>query len=328
LPKLPHMWPAVWVGRCISNCRLRDRNMKVEDIHQVFVVGAGTMGQQIALQCATHGVDAIVYDISRDALDHASARIEDYGAQLVRQARLTSDQLEAAWRRISLSSRLDDAATADLVSESVPEDPKLKAEVFARLHEICPPRTVFTTNTSTLVPSLFAEATGRPAQFAALHFHQYVWDANLVDIMPHPGTAPGTVALLRAFARRIGQVPLVFRKESPKYVVNAILGAINDVALRLVADGVASVEDVDRAWMIVMKTAVGPFGSLDVVGLDTVWHIVQANYAGADAPERDPRARLIKDYVDKGWLGVKSGRGFYTYPDPAYARPDFLSGEA
>lgn len=302
--------------------------MRVDDIHQVFIVGAGTMGQQIALQCATHGLGAIVYDLSRDALDKASENISDYGARLVREARLTPDHLEAAWRRISFSSRLDDAATADLVSESVPEDPKLKAEVFARLNDICPPRTVFTTNTSTLVPSLFSEATGRPAQFAALHFHQYVWDANLVDIMPHPGTAQETIELLRAFARRIGQVPLVFRKESPKYVVNAILGAINDVALRLVADGVASVEDVDRAWMIVMKTAVGPFGSLDVVGLDTVWHIIQANSTAADRPECDPRAKLIKDYVDKGWLGVKSGRGFYTYPDPAYAQPDFLRGEA
>lgn len=236
--------------------------------------------------------------------------------------------MQSALPRINFSNRPEDAATADLLSESVPEDPKLKAEVFARFNAVCPPHTVFTTNTSTLVPSMFAEATGRPGQFAALHFHQYVWDSNLVDIMPHPGTAPETVQVLHAFAKRIGQVPLVFKKESAKYVVNAILGAINDVALRLVADGVAAVEDVDRAWMTVMKAPLGPFGSLDVVGLDTVWHIIQASCAAAEPPERDPRAGLIKDYVDKGWLGVKSGRGFYTYLNPAYAQPGFLTGEA
>lgn len=302
--------------------------MRVEDIRRIFIVGAGTMGQQIALQCATHGLEVVVYDVSREALDSASARIAGYGAQLVSQARLTPVQLQSALPRINFSNRPEDAATADLLSESVPEDPKLKAEVFARFNAVCPPHTVFTTNTSTLVPSMFAEATGRPGQFAALHFHQYVWDSNLVDIMPHPGTAPETVQVLHAFAKRIGQVPLVFKKESAKYVVNAILGAINDVALRLVADGVAAVEDVDRAWMTVMKAPLGPFGSLDVVGLDTVWHIIQASCAAAEPPERDPRAGLIKDYVDKGWLGVKSGRGFYTYLNPAYAQPGFLTGEA
>lgn len=302
--------------------------MRVEDIRRIFIVGAGTMGQQIALQCATHGLEVVVYDVSREALDSASARIAGYGAQLVSQARLTPVQLQSALPRISFSNRPEDAATADLLSESVPEDPKLKAEVFARFNAVCPPHTVFTTNTSTLVPSMFAEATGRPGQFAALHFHQYVWDSNLVDIMPHPGTAPETVQVLHAFAKRIGQIPLIFKKESPKYVVNAILGAINDVALRLVADGVAAVEDVDRAWMTVMKAPLGPFGGLDVVGLDTVWHIIRASCPAGEAPERDPRARLIKDYVDKGWLGVKSGRGFYTYPNPAYTQPGFLTGEA
>lgn len=301
--------------------------MRVEDIRRIFIVGAGTMGQQIALQCATHGLEVVVYDVSREALDSASARIAGYGAQLVSQARLTPVQLQSALPRISFSNRPEDAATADLLSESVPEDPKLKAEVFARFNAVCPPHTVFTTNTSTLVPSMFAEATGRPGQFAALHFHQYVWDSNLVDIMPHPGTAPETVQVLHAFAKRIGQIPLIFKKESPKYVVNAILGAINDVALRLVADGVAAVEDVDRAWMTVMKAPLGPFGGLDVVGLDTVWHIIRASCPAGEAPERDPRARLIEDYVNKGWLGVKSGRGFYTYPNPAYAQPGFLTGE-
>lgn len=99
------------------------------------------------------------------------------------------------------------ASQADLVSEAIPEDPKLKGEVFAQFNQLCPAHTIFTTNTSTLVPSMYADATGRPDRFAALHFHVYVWISSVVDIMPHPGTAVATLNLLEAFALRIGQIP-------------------------------------------------------------------------------------------------------------------------
>ncbi len=172
-------------------------------------------------------------------------------------------------------------------------------------------------------------ATGRPGQFAALHFYQLVWEANLVDIMPHPGTTVQTVQLLWAFAKRIGQIPLVFKKESPGYVMNAILGAINETALRLLYGGIASVEDIDRAFMIVEKVPIGPFGSLDYVGLDTVWHILRSKARREGSSEAQEAADQLKiNYIDKGWLGVKAGRGFYNYPNPAYARQGFLAGEA
>jgi 3-hydroxybutyryl-CoA dehydrogenase len=174
---------------------------------------------------------------------------------------------------------------------------------------------------------LSGAATGRPERFAALHFHQPVWVANLVDIMPHPGTDPETVQILRLFAGKIGQVPLVLKKESPEYVYNALMGAVYNTALRLVFNGVAAVEDVDRAWMFVNKMPVGPFGILDAVGLQTVWHIMQSKAEQSGEPQEQAMAdRWKADYVDKGCLGVKSGRGLYTYPDPAYARPGFLLG--
>jgi 3-hydroxybutyryl-CoA dehydrogenase len=275
-----------------------------------------------------HGCDVTVHDISADRLRAARARIEEYAAQLVGRQRLTEEASGTALSRVRFDVRPEAAADADLLSESVPEDPDLKGRVFAQFNAICPPRTIFTTDTSTLLPSMFASATGRPALFAAFHFHTYVWDSNLVDVMPHPGTSPEVVELLRKFARRIGQVPLVLKKESPGYVMNAILGVINDKAFRLVQDGVASVEDVDRAVMIVMRQPSGPFGSLDVVGLDTVWHVMQSNARiSGDAAAQADADRFKAKYIDKGWLGVKSGRGFYTYPDPAYARPGFLTGE-
>jgi 3-hydroxybutyryl-CoA dehydrogenase len=303
--------------------------MNVEDLRRVLVVGSGTMGQQIALQCAMHGYEAIAYDVAAAALETAAAQIQTYAEQLVRQQRLTPDEAKAAVARIRFTTDPAEAARADLLSESIPEDPDLKARVFAQFNALCPPHTLFTTNTSTLVPSMYAAATGRPGQFAALHFYQYVWDAKLVDVMPHPGTLPETVQVLEAFVKRLGLVPLVFKKEHPEYVVNAILGAINTTALNLVfRDGVASIEDVDRAVMLALKTPVGPFGSLDVVGLDTVLHISQTKARLTGDPEIAAGAeRLKREYVDKGWLGVKSGRGFYTYPNPAYARPGFLAGE-
>ncbi len=303
---------------------------KIEDIRRILVVGAGTMGQQIALQCAMHGYQVIVYDVSTEALKTATERIKGYTARLVNEGRLTYDQSTAALSRISLTPDPGEGARADLLSESIPEDPDLKARTFAQFNAICPSHAIFTTNTSTLAPSMFADATGRSGRFAALHFHQYVWESNLVDVMPHPGTSLETVQLLEAFAKRIGQVPLVFKKEHPEYVVNAILGAINTTAFNPVfRDDVASVEDVDRAVMIVMKWRMGPFASLDVVGLDTVWHIVQTKAKLSGDPNIQAGAdRLKREYIDKGWLGVKTGRGFYTYPDPAYARIDFLTGGA
>jgi 3-hydroxybutyryl-CoA dehydrogenase len=203
----------------------------------------------------------------------------------------------------------------------------LKSNVFAQFNQLCPTRTVFTTNTSSFVPSMFAEASGRPGQFAALHFHHEVWVSNVVDIMPHPGTAQETVDLLRAFAGRIGQIPIVSQKENHGYVFNAMLNALNDAALTLAANGVAKVEDVDRAWMGVMKMPIGPFGILDGVGLDTAWDITQHWATVLGDPQLQKNADFLKQYIDQGYLGAKSGRGFYTYPNPAYQRPGFLSAD-
>jgi 3-hydroxybutyryl-CoA dehydrogenase len=246
---------------------------------------------------------------------------------LLNQKRLTQSEADATLARINYTTKPEDAARADLLSESVPEDPGLKAKLFAQFDEICPPHTVFATNSSTLIPSMYAEATGRPGQFAALHFHTYVWDSNVVDIMPHPGTSPETVTLIYDFAKRIGQIPILLQKESYQYVFNAMLAALNTAAVKLAVDGVASVEDIDRAWMGIMKMPIGPFGIMDVIGLKTVWDITQFWATTLNDGQLQANANFIKQYVDKETLGVKSGRGFYSYPCPAFAAPRFLTGE-
>jgi 3-hydroxybutyryl-CoA dehydrogenase len=296
--------------------------VKIEDIKRVLVVGAGTMGQEIGLQCAMYGYDVVIYDIAPDALENATARQKAILERLVAGGHLSQKQAEATLARITTTADPSEAAAeADLLSEAVPENPELKAKVFAQFNELCPSHTIFTTNTSSLIPSMIADATGRPAQFAALHFHHEVWVSNVVDIMPHPGTSEETVELLYAFARRIGQIPILLKKENYGYVFNAMFNELNTAAVSLVVNGIASIEDVDRAWMGVMKMPIGPFGWLDGIGLDTCWDITEYWAKTLGDEQLQKNADFFKGYVDKGYSGVKSGRG-------AYAQPGFLTGEA
>jgi 3-hydroxybutyryl-CoA dehydrogenase len=302
--------------------------MDAKQIRNVLVLGAGTMGQQIALLCAWHGYRVSLYDLGTEILDRALARIRGLAQQLVAEEYLAPDEVEQILDRITPSTDATEAAReADLVSESIPEDPKLKGQVLGQFDKLCPPHTLFTTNSSTLVPSQYAEATGRPAQFCALHFHQPIWTANVVDIMPHPATDPSVVAVLRDFARDLDQIPIYLGKESPGYVFNAMLNGILRAALELASSEIATVQDIDRSWMGVTNMEMGPFGMIDLVGIDLVHSIVLRD---AGVFRFLPRARRILSflgsYVDQGKLGIKSGQGFYTYPNPAFKQQDFIEG--
>ncbi|MGB8874941.1 MAG: 3-hydroxyacyl-CoA dehydrogenase [Solirubrobacteraceae bacterium] len=299
--------------------------MQIDDVRRVAIVGAGTMGQQIGFQCAGHGYNVVLYDVDAAALEAAEQRIETYARGLEGGGAITSELRDSAQARITLTTDLATAAQdADLLSEAVPEDPDLKGRVLARFNAACPPRTIFMTNTSTLVPSQFAKASGRADRLLALHFHLPVWINNLADVMPHPGTAPDVTQLVLAFARRIGQLPVELHREHNGYVFNSMYSALNSAAITLAQQGVASIEDIDRSWMHITKARVGPLGALDAVGLDTVWTITDYWARQLADPQLRANAAFLKEYVDRGALGVKAGRGFYTYPDPAYARPGFI----
>jgi 3-hydroxybutyryl-CoA dehydrogenase len=300
--------------------------MTADHIRHILVVGAGTMGRQIAWQCASHGFDVTLTDADPAALTKAAAAIERFAAVSAGAGALSEPDAAAALGRLQTTTQ-PDYATVDLVSESIYEDPAAKGQVFAHLNTLCPPATLFTTNTSTLLPSMFATATGRPDRFCALHFHLPVWTANVADVMGHAGTSAETLATVAAFARRIGQIPIVLHAEQPGYVFNNMFNALNTAAIGLVADGVATVEDVDRAWMGIMKMPLGPGGWLDEIGLDTVWRITDYWAGVTGDPRLQQNAALLKRYVDEGRLGVKSGRGFYSYPNPAYATAGFLESE-
>ena len=293
---------------------------------RLLVVGAGTMGLQVAAQAAAHDVEVVVYDSIPDALVSGPARLAPIASALIAATGRPADAAAAIVAGVVFEADLARAAAGiDIVSESIPEDPRLKAALFRRLHDLAPADTVFTTNTSSLVPSQMAGRVGRPARFAALHFHQPVWSARVVDVMGHPGTDPAVLDGLVAFVRAIGLVPIHVRVEHHGYVFNAMFNALNREAITLAAKGVASIEDVDRSWMEIMKMPIGPFGILDQVGIDTAWHITA--YWAKRLPwdrQLSRNARFLRRWVDRGELGAKTGMGFYAYPDPAFARPGFV----
>lgn len=300
--------------------------MDINNIKKVLIIGGGTMGRQISIPCALGGFDVVIYDIKEDVLQKAMTVIPKFLGGFVAFKKITQEEADAAMARISITTDAAEAARdADIVSESVPEDPALKGKIFTQFHTLCPERTIFTTNTSTLLPSMIAASTGRPEKFLAYHFHD-IRMTNVVDIMPHPGTAPETVALVKAFAEKTGQLPIMLTKESHGYVFNAMISALFFAAQTLAANEVASVEDIDRAWMGVTHMLMGPFAIMDSIGTDTVWHITNYWAQRKKDPQAIKNAALMKQYVDEGRLGQKVKKGFYDYPNPAFSRPDFLKG--
>ncbi len=302
--------------------------MKIDEVRRILTIGAGTMGHQIGFLCAMNGYDVVVYDVAPDIFEATRKRLAQLADRFVKRGRLPAGEKAAVLGRITFTNDAKEAASeVDIVTESVPEDPKVKGKVFAQFNRLCPARTVFTTNTSTLVPSMFAEATGRPDRFLAFHFHDILL-TNVVDVMPHPGTSAESVELVRAFAERLHQTVIVLERENFGYVFNAMLSDLFKSALTLASNGVAGVEDIDRAWMGVLRSPVGPFGMMDKVGLDTVWKINDYWAKATSDTQLAANTAFLKTRIDDGRLGMKSGAGFYTYPAPLFQEPDFLTGEA
>jgi len=295
-------------------------------IKNVLIVGTGTLGSQIGFQCARHGFKTTMYDLREEGLEFCKKSHQEIGQATKADLGLDDDAIAAAHANLSYTTDLAAAAKdCDLVSESVPEDPDLKRKVFAELNEVCPDLTIFTSNSSTLLPSEIADGTGRPERFLALHFANRIWVANVGEVMRHPGTDPEVFERVLKFAAEIGMVPIRIEKEHNGYVLNALLIPLLDAAQTLVANGIASPEDVDRTWMISTHVPAGPFATMDIVGLETVFAIGDhwANVTG-DEQKRTNADWLKENYLDKGLLGMKSGEGFYKYPDPEFAKPEFL----
>lgn len=296
------------------------------NLKKIVVLGCGTMGQQIAIQFAASGFDVTIYDSFENSLEKGKKRIPKLAGQLIDLKRLSKEKVDQGLKRIKFTADKKEAAhNADFINESVPEDPKIKAEIFSEFNKLCPDHTIFTTNTSTLLPSMFAKDTGRPEKFAALHFHD-LFLTNLVDIMPHPETSKETIEIIKKVCETTELFPIELKKETNGYVFNAMLSQLLGAALSLASSKTASHQDIDRSWMGVMQNKIGPFGIMDSIGLETMWRVTDYWAKVSKNPQGERNAKFLKEFIDKGDLGIKTNKGFYEYPDPEYLKPEFLHG--
>jgi 3-hydroxybutyryl-CoA dehydrogenase len=300
--------------------------MATRPFETIAIVGAGTMGAQIALQCAVYGYPVRLVSRSEATLQRAAQSQTQELEQRLAQQRLTAHEKETILRRIQYTTHLHDGVReADLVIENVPERLDIKREVFGQLDRSCPADTVLATDSSSIKVSALEDATTRPANVLNMHFYAPVWQRPMVELMGGTMTSADTLTRARHFARTIGVTPLLVRKESTGFLFNRVWRAIKKECLHLVDDGVASHEDVDRAWMILTGMSTGPFGLMDMIGLDVVRDIELVYYReSGDATDAPPP--LLLDKIAEGALGMKTGKGFYTYPNPAFQAPGWLQG--
>ena len=291
------------------------------NIKTICILGAGTLGSRVALQSALSGYEVRIYDLTQKALDISLNTMKKILHQLVKAGQLEEKTIPEVLERIEFTLDPKRAVEdADFINESVTEEIEVKKKVWKQFGELAPEKTWFTTNTSYLLPSMFAEESGRPSQFCAFHFHD-VFYSRVVDIMPHPGTDPQMIPMLEELGRKLNQVPVLVKKENPGYIFNTMLMALIGAAGKLLTKEVASIEDVDRSWMVNFHMPMGPFGILDSIGLDTAWHVT---HKLPDAASQAFAKLLKEEYLDHGKLGEKSGEGFYNYPHPAYKAKDFI----
>ncbi len=285
------------------------------EIRTVVVLGAGTMGSQIAAVCALAGYATSLVDISQEQLDRARTQLEGRLSRDVEKGRRTRKDVDAAWGRLTLTTDRDAAAgTADLVIEAAVEDLAVKRTIFSELDAVCPEHTVLVTNSSNIVSSRVADATGRPERVCNLHFFNPALVMACVEVVPHPGTAPETVDRMVAFVESLGKTPVRLKQEIPGFVANRLLGAIRREALALHEAGIADFEDIDVAAKTALGHPMGPFELMDLVGIDVVYLIRLAEYEQTGDPASLPAASIRQKY-EAGDFGRKTGRGWYEYPE-------------
>jgi 3-hydroxybutyryl-CoA dehydrogenase len=282
---------------------------------RILVVGAGAMGSQIAMVCALAGHDTTVTDVTDDALDRARSQLQARLDRDVAKERRTRQDVDAAFARLTFTTDLDAAAAgADLVIEAAVEKLDVKREVFARLDKAAPPHTILTTNSSAIMSSQLADATGRPDRVANMHFFNPALVMRCVEVVGSDDTSPETMETVTALARRLGKEPVVLHKEIPGFVANRILGAVRDEAIFLLEQGVSSVEDIDTACRTALGYPMGPFELMDLTGIDIGYRAKLARHDITGDP-RDLPSRTVTDLVERGDLGRKTGKGFYSYED-------------
>ena len=296
-------------------------------ITKVCVVGSGYLGTQIGVLCARYGYVVSMQDISAEALRASERAVEEYVQQWIVAGDISELDGDNIKQRISYTVDLVDAVQGTgIVVEAVVERLDVKRDVFKRLDKLCDPSVLLATNSSSIKVSHIEDATQHPGRLLNMHFYSYPWRRRILELMRGTYTTDEAMEAARHFSTSIGVHPLMVLKESTGFIFNRVWRAIKKECLTVVDEGVASFEDVDRAWMSLYGTDIGPFGMMDRVGLDVVRDIELVYHRESGDPSDKP-PKILLDKIDRGELGVKTGKGFYTYPNPDYQIPGWLHRE-
>lgn len=309
-------------------------------IKKVVVAGGGVLGSQIALQSSYCGFDVTIWLRSEGSIERAKPKLERfkniyidtleqmktdptaYCRGLTKKADLSDEEIDElkkqaqdAYDSLILTNSYEEAAKdADLIIEAIAEDPEQKIAFYQELAKYMEEKTILVTNSSTLLPSMFAEYTGRPEKYLSLHFANTIWQNNTAEVMGHPGTQQEYYDQIVEFAEDINMIPLKLKKEQPGYILNSLLVPFLSAAEALLANDVSDFETIDKTWMLATGAPTGPFRILDIVGLVTAYNIVIMNPEASD-PETTPGkiAKMLKEKIDAGETGINAGKGFYDY---------------
>jgi len=288
-------------------------------IEKIGVVGCGLMGSGIAQTAAQAGLQVTVREVTTELIDKGFANIDKSLARLVQRGTLTAGERDAARGRLRGATKLEDLAGCDFIIEAITEQLPAKKDLFRALDAVCPPQTIYASNTSSLSITEMAVATRRPERFVGLHFFNPVPIMKLVEVIRTIATDPKVYEQVTAFAGRMGKTA-VRTSDRTGFVVNRLLVPYLLDAIRALEEGVASIPDIDQAMKLGCGHPMGPLTLLDFVGLDTTYYI--ANIMFDEFKERRfAPPPLLKRMVMAGWNGRKAGRGFYEYSDPGNPKP-------
>lgn len=309
-------------------------------IKNVVVAGGGVLGSQIALQSAFCGFNVKIWLRSEGSIERAKPKLERfkniylatleemktnplaYCRGFTNKEKLTDEEIDAlkeqtvkAYESLVLTNSYEEACEdADLVIEAIAENPEQKIAFYKDLADYLPEKTILVTNSSTLLPSMFAEYTGRAEKYLALHFANSIWQNNTAEVMGHPGTEAEYYDKVVKFAEDINMVPLKLKKEQPGYILNSMLVPFLTAAESLYAEEVADFETIDLTWVLATGAPLGPFRIIDVVGLTTAYNIVSMDPRAQDPNSTQAKiAAQLKARIDEGKTGINAGEGFYKY---------------
>lgn len=281
------------------------------EIRKIGVVGCGFMGSGIVQVCAQAGYDVVVAEISEQILSKGLATVEYYLSRDVAKGRISQQDKDSMQACVRGGITKEDLTDRDLVIEAVPEDMKIKKELFAELDRLCPGHTILCSNTSCLSVTELARATSRPDRVLGIHFLSPVPRSRLLEIVRADTTSEETLATVKDFGRSLGKEILVAR-DTPGFIFNYLLLALTGAAVRLLENGVASAEDIDKSMTLGLGHPIGPLALADFNGLDVGYMVAHTMYERSKDPCLAPSA-MLKRMVESGRLGRKAGEGFYKY---------------